>query len=297
MERHPSHPRSHTEVPADLLAPTQNTGAGKLSYHLPLSRSRYPSGLLKWRTDYGAVRKPRKKPKTPQPVTPRTHGPIPQPYLAVAPAPVSTISRSALNELASASQTQLILPSSYTRSRNARASVPDGETPGLASTSTSPPPLQAPAPRRGYAAGLLAPPSIMPGGSSAIPRIQGDGPTPQIPRRRSAERVGVGGGGTGAERRRRGEERLRDVGAVNASVTSLGQLGQILESDPTDPASNQAGAGGAAGPAQRRRQRIVRGETGGGLSRRLTVSSREEGRAMGLARGASMRRLNVWDGE
>ncbi|RSH85172.1 hypothetical protein EHS25_004979 [Saitozyma podzolica] len=205
----------------------------------------------------GAVRKPRKKPKTPQPVTPRTHGPIPQPYLAVAPAPVSTISRSALNELASASQTQLILPSSYTRSRNARASVPDGETPGLASTSTSPPPLQAPAPRRGYAAGLLAPPSIMPGGSSAIPRIQGDGPTPQIPRRRSAER--------------------------------------ILESDPTDPASNQAGAGGAAGPAQRRRQRIVRGETGGGLSRRLTVSSREEGRAMGLARGASMRRLNVWD--
>lgn len=109
----------------------------------------------------------------------------------------------------------------------------------------------------------------------------------------------MGGAGTGAERRRRGEERLRDVGAVNASVTSLGQLGQILESDPTDPSSNQnqAGAGGAAGPAQRRRQRIVRGETGGGLSRRLTVSSREEGRAMGLARGASMRRLNVWDGE
>ena len=40
----------------------------------------------------------------------------------------------------------------------------------------------------------------------------------------------------------------------------------------------------------------MRGETGG-LARRPTVSSREEGRALGLARGASMRRLNIWDGE
>jgi hypothetical protein len=51
--------------------------------------------------------------------------------------------------------------------------------------------------------------------------------------------------------------------------------------------------------ATRRRRRIVREVEEGepaGISRRLTVSSREEGRAIGLARGASMRRLNVWDG-
>lgn len=50
--------------------------------------------------------------------------------------------------------------------------------------------------------------------------------------------------------------------------------------------------------ATRRRRRIVREveDEGPGISRRLTVSSREEGRAIGLARGASMRRLNVWDG-
>lgn len=87
---------------------------------------------------------------------------------------------------------------------------------------------------------------------------------------------------------------------MNVSMASLGQLGQILESDPTVPdGSGVEGASASApvaGPAQRRRRRVVRGE-GGGITRRPTVSSREEGMALGLARGASMRRLNVWDGE
>lgn len=87
-------------------------------------------------------------------------------------------------------------------------------------------------------------------------------------------------------------------------MTSLGYLGRILESDLT---ATGTGAGAdteranqaTPAPARRRRQ-IVRGDgdevQGETPSRRLTVSSREEGRAIGLARGASMRRLNVWDG-
>jgi len=83
---------------------------------------------------------------------------------------------------------------------------------------------------------------------------------------------------------------LRDIRSANAnaSMLSLGQLGQIMETDPVETPD--------ATP-QRRRRRIVRGEDGGTLARRLTVTSREEGRALGLARGASMRRLNVWDGQ
>ena len=123
----------------------------------------------------------------------------------------------------------------------------------------------------------------MPGGSAAPPRVQaGLAVPPQNMRKRSAERVGVGG-----NTRRRAEDRLRDLAAANASTSSLGQIGRILASDQV-PEEQSA--------PQRRRRRIVRGETGG-LARRPTVSSREEGRALGLARGASMRRLSVWDGE
>jgi len=76
-------------------------------------------------------------------------------------------------------------------------------------------------------------------------------------------------------------------------MTSLGHLGRIMETD-TIPGDDRNPT-----PAPRRRRRIVREveEEGPGLNRRLTVSSREEGRAIGLARGASMRRLNVWDGQ
>ena len=79
-------------------------------------------------------------------------------------------------------------------------------------------------------------------------------------------------------------------------MTSLGHLGRIMETDTPTPT---AGDDRNPTPAPRRRRRIVREveEEGPGLNRRLTVSSREEGRAIGLARGASMRRLNVWDGQ
>lgn len=84
-------------------------------------------------------------------------------------------------------------------------------------------------------------------------------------------------------------------------MTSLGHLGRILEADPAVAAISEeqvAGQGDqiANPPTARRRRRIVRGDDSPGVGRRLTVSSREEGRALGLARGASMRRLNVWDG-
>lgn len=61
---------------------------------------------------------------------------------------------------------------------------------------------------------------------------------------------------------------------ANQSMASLGVLGRIMENDP-EP---------------RRRRRVVREER-----QMPVVSSREEGRALGLARGASMRRLSVWD--
>ncbi|OCF39810.1 hypothetical protein I317_06362 [Kwoniella heveanensis CBS 569] len=156
-----------------------------------------------------------------------------------------------------------------------------------------------------YVTNLLSPPAIIPGGTSSTPRIQAQ--PPANPRRRSGERERGGG-----PRTRRSEERLRDLVNVNASLTSLGQLGRILESDPTSNAGERerergrpeeeeeqeaglAQAREAVQQANRRRRRIVRGENGTGVVRRLTVSSREEGRAIGLARGASMRRTNVWD--
>jgi hypothetical protein len=145
---------------------------------------------------------------------------------------------------------------------------------------------------------------VVPGGQSAAPRVQGEAstsaddpvntrraPREQLRTRPSEERLRTR---PSVERLRssngnRSEERLTDLRGTNLSMLSLGQLGQIMESDPVveEPAP----------VPQRRRRRIVRGEEAGGLARRLTVTSREEGRAIGLARGASMRRLNVWDGE
>ena len=98
-----------------------------------------------------------------------------------------------------------------------------------------------------------------------------------------------------AMQRNRSRERLREISSgANASMMSLGIVGRTLggeqqatsQDDGTGPIPDQVAA--------RRRRRIVRGEDG--ARRRLTVTSREEGRAMGLARGASMRRVNVWDG-
>lgn len=228
-----------------------------------------------------------------------------------------------------ASTSQLVLPSSYLRSsQNATASqntsintsnqslrptnhsspyglsgaststlalAPLGS--GPSSTSLYPTSSSGIGTRGGYAAGLLSPPSIMPGGQALPPRIQGQGdPTQtsfqhQHARKKSAERVGVGGSRRDERTPRTSNNNLQQLtssggGAVaNFSTVSLGHLGQIMEADPVEEESSAPG---------RRRRRIVRGDTG--LRRRLTVSSREEGAAVGLARGASMRRLNVWDG-
>lgn len=124
-----------------------------------------------------------------------------------------------------------------------------------------------------FANGLLAPPAIRAG---AI--------TP------SGRAVSPSG------RRRRTQAQAVGMGAGNPSMTSLGQLGRIMETDPQAAGDDR---NQTQTPAPRRRRRIVRAdeEEGQGVSRRLTVSSREEGRAIGLARGASMRRLNVWDGK
>lgn len=191
----------------------------------------------------------------------------------------------------------MVLPSSYARSS------PYPST-SLAGPSRD---IQPSPRRRKYAAGLLSPPAIMPGGTSATPRIQGryspaQGAPPN-PRRRSADRLGTGastqpvvlpvGGRNGTATRQRSTDRLRELGQANPSMMSLGQLGQIMESDPIQPAAPPA-AEGADGAGGRRRRRVVRED--GARQRRLTVSTREEGLALGVARGASMRRTNVWDG-
>ncbi|KAL7422718.1 hypothetical protein Q5752_002010 [Cryptotrichosporon argae] len=67
------------------------------------------------------------------------------------------------------------------------------------------------------------------------------------------------------------------------TAASAGPSTLVLPSHFVRPGS-RTGRGGT------RRRRVV-----SGTQRTLTVSSREEGRAMGLARGASMRRFNVWD--
>lgn len=270
-----------------------------------------PPPLLNMRSPNRLARKPRKKPRSS--TQPAVKGPIPTPYLAVAPSPVSSLSQSRIDQLAGASTRPMILPSSFSRPRASPlasgTASPGPSRPstaiGLVGTATAAPK------RKGYAAGLLAPPTIMPGGTVAMPRIQGrNEASPADNRRRSTDRlnssgagqivtissqaVNTGGGAGTMATRRRSEERLRDIGQVNASMMSLGHLGQILETDPAsiiEPVREEV----ETNPTGRRRRRVVRGEQG--LARRPTVSSREEGRALGIARGASMRRTNVWDGE
>ena len=209
------------------------------------------------------------------------------------------LSQSRIDELAGAPRPSMVLPSSYTRSSPYPANSSAGPSREAAQPSPNPR-------RRKYAAGLLSPPAIMPGGTSATPRIQGQSSplvAPLNPRRRSADRVGVGGatqpvvlpagGRSGMATRQRSSDRLREVGQANPSMMSLGHLGQILESDPTQPAAAPANDREERGEGRRRR-RVVRED--GTLRRRLTVTTREEGRALGVARGASMRRTNVWDG-
>ena len=134
----------------------------------------------------------------------------------------------------------------------------------------------------------------MPGGTSAEPRFQGGARsgsrTPLEPEITAAQEIIM--------RRNQSRERLREISSgANASVMSLGVVGRILGAEPTSSIPLPENGTGPMPDqvASRRRRRIVRGDDG--PRRRLTVSSREEGRAIGLARGASMRRVNVWDGK
>ncbi|OCF58469.1 hypothetical protein L486_04502 [Kwoniella mangroviensis CBS 10435] len=264
-----------------------------------------PSGS-RGNTPAGGVRaKPRKKPKPSSSPTPRV-GPIPAPYLALAPTPISSLSASTIDQLAATAATtssNLILPSSYVRSSQERRnrSTPNLNTAGEgaeeAGPSSRPANSRQQQQQQKYVTSLLSPPTIIPGGTSSTPRIPSTQPqAPPNTRRRSADRAREG------ISTRRSQERLRELVIGNPSLTSLGQLGQILESghlpEETNEESDLARAQqDVQAQAQRRRRRIVRGDTAetSGVRRRLTVSSREEGRALGLARRASMRRTNVWD--
>ena len=167
----------------------------------------------------------------------------------------------------------MVLPSSYRRPATAQGNPTTTNGGGDAGPSTRRERDRDRDRERMFANGLLAPPTIRAGAN-----------TP------SGRAVSPSG------RRRRTQAQAVGMGAGNPSMTSLGQLGRIMETDP-QAAGDDRNQTQTPAPARRRR-RIVRadGEEGQGVSRRLTVSSREEGRAIGLARGASMRRLNVWDG-
>ncbi|ODN82796.1 hypothetical protein L202_01069 [Cryptococcus amylolentus CBS 6039] len=231
------------------------------------------------RTPAGPARKPKKK-RPPSPLPPSTSPvpgpsslqefrPVPRPYLARAPSPISNTPHNRLAEM--------VLPSSFTRPQEGpSAQILSGAAVGSGGPGRERGQKKKKASR--YAQGLLAPPSIVPGGVPAAPRVQHQH---SRDRRRGDDRLGRHAGGTTSQ------TRLQDLAAGNPSQTSLGHLATILGSDPVAVEQDPAPA--------RRRRRIVRGEEEEGLRRRVTVSSREEGRALGVARGASMRRRNVWD--
>lgn len=217
--------------------------------------------------------------------------PVPEPYLAVAPRPVTNVPM--------ASTSALILPSTYVRSlhstpspnprrrrpsniqRPSSSSLGESTAPqarGYAAGLLAPPAVMpaaqgrtsaSPTPqiRGGYAAHLLSPPTIMPGGRSALPLVP-----PVVPVGRTSPRPA-------SSRRLPVPQNMN----ANSSETLLPQ------SD--EPATFQLEPWQQP---QQRRRRLVNRETS--MRRRLTVSSAEEGRAM-IARGASVRRTNVWDCE
>ncbi|WVQ70603.1 hypothetical protein IAR50_000122 [Cryptococcus sp. DSM 104548] len=230
------------------------------------------------RTPAGPARKPKKK-RPPSPLPPSTSPtpgpstsqdllrPVPRPYLARAPSPISNTPHNRLAEM--------VLPSSFPRPQPGPSTqILEGAAAPAGRDGTAGP-ARGQKKKKGsrYAQGLLAPPSIVPGGVPAAPRVQHQ---QNRDRRRGEDRLGRHAGGTTSQ------TRLQEL--PNQSQTSLGHL--ILGSDPVAVEQD---------PPPRRRRRIVRGEGEEGLRRRVTVSSREEGRALGVARGASMRRRNVWD--
>ncbi|CAK9786372.1 unnamed protein product [Cutaneotrichosporon oleaginosum] len=184
--------------------------------------------------------------------------PIPEPYIVTAPP-------SALRA-AAPDDAGLVLPSTYLQSmRNAPASSSGRPSyaanfispPTIMATPQAPRPPPSPGPSRGYAANLLSPPAIMPGGRAGEPLQQGQGrSTPQ---------------------------RGRLGSHAHASQANLRPASPNLH--PERPTT----------PTRRPRRRVVQ-ESIRRRQRSDTVNSVEEGRAIGLARGASMRRVNLWDG-
>lgn len=176
------------------------------------------------------------------------------------------------------SDANLILPSTYVRSLSNSSPAPQPPNPSNHSWSGS-------IPRQSYAANFLSPPSIMPSGSTSAPR-----PSSPAARGYAANLLSppsIMPGGRPSEPliqtvRQPHSGRNTRLGSGNASQLPL----------PRTPYPNAQGEGRTT-PRPRRR-RVVQES----LRRRRseTVSTVEEGRAIGLARGASMRRVNLWDG-
>ncbi|WVO17486.1 hypothetical protein L204_105178 [Cryptococcus depauperatus] len=210
--------------------------------------------------------------------------PVPQPYLAVAPSPVSSISQTTLDSM--------VLPSNYARhSRREAESFALGTATVNAEHRSSRPGASRGKKRRSrYVSGLLAPPAIIPGGILGTPRVQSH----QGSRRRERPfqtdtTIHSGAAGERSDTSLDGG-RLNELSVMNTSQTSLGRGAQTNNQEILE---EPLGYGFVAAEQPRRRRRIVGGQDESGLHRRVT--SREEGRALGIARGASMRRRNVWD--
>ncbi|BEJ11060.1 hypothetical protein CspHIS471_0104820 [Cutaneotrichosporon sp. HIS471] len=197
--------------------------------------------------------------QTPTRQKPKKPRPILEPYLVTA--PPSSLRTPPSDDAG------LILPSAYARSlRPPLTSNASGSGRSYAANFLSPPaimampsasrPLSYPGPSRGYAASLISPPAIMPGGRPNEPLQHG----------RTTPRGRLGS-------------------HPNISQPSL----RPTSSNPSPNEGERPRT-----PTRRRRLRAVQ-ESIRRRPRADTVNSVEEGRALGLARGASMRRVNVWD--
>ncbi|WOO78785.1 RING-H2 finger protein ATL5 [Vanrija pseudolonga] len=179
-------------------------------------------------------------------------GPVPEPYLALAPRPLL-----ATPPAPDPVTANLILPSTYVRRTRPSSAGPS-------SNAHAPSPNW---PAQQYAAGLLAPPAIM-------PRRQGGAAAPTPPPQQQQQRGGY---------------------AANWASPPAIMPGGSAASSSMQTGRSVARPGIPGERAQRRRGGRVVNQEGSSLARRLTVTSREEGRAIGLSRGASMRRVNLWD--
>ncbi|GMK54352.1 hypothetical protein CspeluHIS016_0109380 [Cutaneotrichosporon spelunceum] len=185
--------------------------------------------------------------------------PIQEPYLVTAP-PSSLHTPPPDNG-------RLILPSDYVRSPR----------PQLTSNASGV--------GRSYAANFVSPPTIM-----AMPTPPRPSPSPMPgPSRGYAANLlsppAIMPGGRPNEPLRYGR---------TSSRGRLGSHPNVSQSSLTSPNPNPSEAERAEAPRARRRLRAVQ-ESIRRRPRADTVSTVEEGRALGLARGASMRRFNVWD--